>query len=52
MPGQLKKGKWPARLKAAETEIEEESWVLFQIAVVCSQEVCELQESSFSEMMR
>lgn len=51
MSGQLKKGKWPARLKAAETEIEE-SWVLFQIAVVCSQEVCELQESSFSEMMR
>ena len=49
MPQQLRKGKWSARLKAAEMETEEESWILFQITVVCSQEVCELQESSFSK---
>lgn len=52
VPGPLKKGKGSARPKIAEIrEIEDESRVLFQITVVCSQEICELQDVTVNQVV-
>lgn len=52
VPRLLKKRKGSARPKIAEIrEIEDESRVLFQITVVCSQEICELQDVTVNQVI-